>query len=171
MLPTYTSILYATDLSESARLALRHAVSLAGRYGATMTILHVVPDLVELMSEDAGFDIESHFNSADWEAINSTAMTRAKEKARERVREMTAECATDSPRCPVSGAELKIQAGDPAARILAEIHSGNYDVVVMGAHGRGAFMDMLLGSVANKVVRLSPVPVLTVRLPKENAAG
>jgi nucleotide-binding universal stress UspA family protein len=41
----------------------------------------------------------------------------------------------------------------------------------MGAHGRGAFMDMLLGSVANKVVRLSPVPVLTVRLPKENAAG
>jgi nucleotide-binding universal stress UspA family protein len=171
MLPTYTNILYATDLSESARLALRHAVSLAGRYGAAMTILHVVPDLVELMSEDAGFDIESHFSSAEWEAINITAMTRAKEKARERVREMIAECATDSPRCPVSGAELKIQAGDPAARILAEIHSGNYDVVVMGAHGRGAFMDMLLGSVANKVVRLSPVPVLTVRLPKENAAG
>lgn len=171
MLPTYTNILYATDLSESARLALRHAVSLAGHYGAAMTILHVVPDLVELMSEDAGFDIESHFKSADWEAINATATTRAKEKARERVREMTAECATDSPRCPVSGAELKIQAGDPAARILAEIQSGNYDLVVMGAHGRGAFMDMLLGSVANKVVRLSPVPVLTVRLPKENAAG
>ena len=71
----------------------------------------------------------------------------------------------------MDGAELKIQAGDPAARILAEIRSGNYDLVVMGAHGRGAFMDMLLGSVANKVVRLSPVPVLTVRLPKENAAG
>ena len=54
MLPTYTNILYATDLSKSARLALRHAVSLAGHYGAAMTILHVVPDLVELMSEDAG---------------------------------------------------------------------------------------------------------------------
>jgi len=171
MLPSYNNILYATDLSESARLALRHAVSLAERYGAAMTILHVVPDLVELMSEDAGFDIESHFKSADWETINITAMTRAKEKARERVREMIAECATDSPRCPVSGAELKIQAGDPAARILAEIHSGNYDLVVMGAHGRGAFVDMLLGSVANKVVRLSPVPVLTVRLPKESMAG
>ncbi|UTF51615.1 universal stress protein [Desulfomicrobium sp. ZS1] len=170
MLPSYKNILYATDLSESARLALRHAVSLAGRYDAAMTILHVVPDLVELMSEDAGFDIESHFKSADWEAINTTATTRAKEKARERVREMTAECATDSPRCPVSSAELKIQAGDPAAHILAEIHTGNYDLVVMGAHGRGAFMDMLLGSVANKVVRLSTVPVLTVRLPKENTA-
>lgn len=77
---------------------------------------------------------------------------------------------TDRPRCPVSGTELKIQAGDPAARILAEIHTGNYDLVVMGAHGRGAFMDMLLGSVANKVVRLSTVPMLTVRLPKENTA-
>jgi len=165
MLPTYANILYATDLSESARQALRHAVSLAGRYGASMTILHVIPDLVELMSEDAGFDIESHFEAADWQAINAKAAARAKEKARERVREMTAECATDKPRCPVSGAELKIQAGDPAARILAEIQTGNYDLVVMGAHGRGAFMDMLLGSVANKVVRLSPVPVLTVRLP------
>ena len=69
----------------------------------------------------------------------------------------------------MSGAELKIQAGDPAARILAETHSGNYDLVVMGAHGRGAFMDMLLGSVANKVVRVSTVPVLTVRLPKESS--
>ena len=171
MLPEYKRILYATDLSESARMALRYAVSLADRYGASMTILNVIPDLVELMSEDAGFDIESHFNSAEWEAFNAQAATRAREKVRERVREMTAECATDNPRCPVSGAELKIQTGDPAERILAEIQDGSHDLVVMGAHGRGVFMDMLLGSVANKVVRLSPVPVLTVRLPVEKATG
>ncbi|SFK03057.1 Nucleotide-binding universal stress protein, UspA family [Desulfomicrobium apsheronum] len=171
MLPEYKRILYATDLSESARMALRHAISLANCHGAAMTILHVVPDLVELMSGDAGFDIESHFSRAEWETINATATTRAKKKARERVREMTAECATDNPRCPVSGAELKIQTRDPAERLLAEIQTGNYDLVVMGAHGRGAFMDMLLGSVANKVVRLSSVPVLTVRLPVESAAG
>ncbi len=169
MLPNYQKILYATDLSESARLALRHAVSLARRFGASMTILHVVPDLVDLMSEEAGFDIESHFSAADWQAFNATSAAKAKSKARERVREMAAECATDDVRCPVSGAELKIQAGDPTERILEEITSGGYDLVVMGAHGRGAFMDMLLGSVANKVVRLSPVPVLTVRLPKEVA--
>ncbi len=42
-----------------------------------------------------------------------------------------------------------------------------HDLVVMGAHGRGVFADMLRGSVARKVVRLSPVPVLTVRLPGE----
>lgn len=57
--------------------------------------------------------------------------------------------------------------GDAAARIMEELGEGSYDLVVMGAHGQGPFMDMLLGSVANKIVRLSPVPVLTVRLPME----
>ncbi len=167
MLPEYTKILYATDLSESARLALRHAVSLAVNYGASMTILHVVPDLVDLMSEDAGFDIETHFETANWKEFNASATARAKEKARERVREMAAECATEDARCPVSGAELMIRTGDPAERILEEI--AGHDLVVMGAHGRGAFAEMLLGSVASKIVRLSPVPVLTVRLPEEKA--
>ena len=169
MLPEYTRILYATDLSESARLALRHAVSLAVNYGASMTIMHVVPDLVDLMSEDAGFDIETHFDSANWKELNASAATRAQDKARERVREMAAECATEDARCPVATAEVFIGTGDPAERILERIDAGKHDLVVMGAHGRGAFADMLLGSVARKVVRLSPVPVLTVRLPEEKA--
>jgi nucleotide-binding universal stress UspA family protein len=167
MLPEYTKILYATDLSESARLALRHAVSLAVNYGASMTILHVVPDLVDLMSEDAGFDIETHFEAANWNEFNASATARAKDKARERVREMAAECATEDARCPISGAELMIRTGDAAERILEEI--ADHDLVVMGAHGRGVFAEMLLGSVASKIVRLSPVPVLTVRLPEEKA--
>jgi len=165
MLPEYRRILYATDLSESARLALRHAVSLANRFRADMTILHVVPDLVDLMSENAGFDIETHFEAADWKSLNASAAARAKVKAGERVREMAAECATNEAGCPVAGAEVKIRTGDPAERILEEIPG--HDLVVMGAHGRGVFADMLLGSVARKVVRLSPVPVLTVRLPRE----
>ncbi|PKN40155.1 MAG: hypothetical protein CVU60_17350 [Deltaproteobacteria bacterium HGW-Deltaproteobacteria-18] len=60
-----------------------------------------------------------------------------------------------------------IRTGDPAERILEEI--AGHDLVVMGAHGRGVFANMLLGSVASKIVRLSPVPVLTVRLPEEKA--
>lgn len=169
MLPEYTRILYATDLSESARLALRHAVSLAVNYGASMAIMHVVPDLVDLMSEDAGFDIETHFEASNWKELNASASARAKEKARERVRDMAAECATEDARCPVTTADIIIDTGDPAERILEQIAAGNHDLVVMGAHGRGVFADMLLGSVARKVVRLSPVPVLTVRLPEEKA--
>jgi nucleotide-binding universal stress UspA family protein len=167
MLPTIQNILYATDLSESARLALRHAVAMARCHGASLTMLHVVPDLVDLMSEDAGFDIESHFGAEAWSEFNVTAMDKAVERARTRVREMAVECRSDMPACPVEGARIKVEVGDAAARILEEINTGKYDMVVMGAHGRGAFMDMLLGSVASKIVRLSSIPVLTVRLPEE----
>lgn len=167
MLPTIHRILYTTDLSESARHALRYAVSLAERYEATLTILHVVPDVVDLMSEDAGFDIESHFDAQTWNEINTAARAKALHKARTRIAEMASECATNTARCPVAGAEIKIKIGDAAMHILKEITSGEHDLVVMGAHGRGAFMEMLLGSVANKIVRLSPVPVLTVRLPED----
>lgn len=169
MLPEIDHILYATDLSESARLALRHAASLANRLQAHLTMLHVLPDWVELMSEETGFDIETHFDRRTWENFNANATAQAQEKARMRMAEMAAECRVDSPDCPVAKATIKVVQGDAAARILEELQSGDYNLVVMGAHGQGPFMDMLLGSVANKIVRLSPVPVLTVRLPKEGA--
>lgn len=164
MLPEYKHILYATDLSESARLALRHAVSLAERYGAQLTILHAVADLVDLMSENAGFDIEAHFDAETWSAINAGAEASAREAARRRIADMAAECATAHEHCPVAKATIIIETGDPALRILE--HTEGHDLIVMGAHGHGHFADLLLGSVARKVVRLSPVPVVTVRLPK-----
>ena len=167
MLPEIKHILYATDLSESARQALRHAASLANRYQAELTMIHVLPDWVELMSEEAGFDIETHFDRQAWQNFNVSATASALEKAGTRVAEMAAECRLDNPDCPVAKAEIKVLQGDAAARILEELASGAYDMVVMGAHGQGPFMDMLLGSVANKIVRMSPVPVLTVRLPKK----
>jgi len=167
MLPEIKHILYTTDLSESARLALRHAASLASRYHAQLTMLHVLPDWVELMSEEAGFDIEAHFDRQTWQNINAAATNMAVDKARARVAEMAKECRIDHPDCPVAKATIKVVQGDAATRILEELQSGDYNMVVMGAHGQGPFMDMLLGSVANKIVRLSPVPVLTVRLPKE----
>lgn len=166
MLPVIEKILYATDLSENARLALRHAVSIAVRYRATLTILHVLPDWVELMSEEAGLDIEAHFDKDNWEMINAAATAKALDKAQQRVKEMVDECRVDDIFCPVTNATITIELGDAATRILEHLTTGAFDLVVMGAHGRGAFMDMMLGSVAHKIVRLSTVPVLTVPLPK-----
>jgi len=167
MLPEIKHILYATDLSESARLALGHAASLANQYQADLTMIHVLPNWAELMSEEAGFDIETHLNSHEvWRDINIAATASALEKARARIADMAAECRQDAPDCPVAKAEIKVVQGDAAACILEELKAGGYDLIVMGAHGQGPFMDMLLGSVANKIVRMSPVPVLTVRLPK-----
>nr|WP_320009720.1 universal stress protein [uncultured Desulfobulbus sp.] len=167
MLPEMNHILYATDLSDNARHALRYAVSLAKSCKAELTMIHVLPDWVEIMSENAGIDIATHFDLATWENINTTAMTAAQVKAHKRVEEMAAECRLDDPDCPVAKATIKVLQGDATACILEELKNGAYDLVVMGAHGQGPFIDMLLGSVANKIVRMSPVPVVTVRLPKE----
>lgn len=55
--------------------------------------------------------------------------------------------------------------GPPYATILAAIEEGNYDLVVMGTHGRTGLAHFLLGSVTERVLRHSKVPVLTVRAP------
>lgn len=72
-------------------------MSLAVNYGASMTILHVVPDLVDLLSEDAGFDIETHFEASNWNEFNASATARAKEKDRDRVRQIAADAPPRTP--------------------------------------------------------------------------
>lgn len=59
---------------------------------------------------------------------------------------------------------VRIERGDPASVIVRVADTEGYDLVVMGTHGRTGVRRTVLGSVAEKVVRLSPIPVLTVRL-------
>jgi nucleotide-binding universal stress UspA family protein len=62
----------------------------------------------------------------------------------------------------------EIVAGDPATEILERAASGNYDLVAIGTHGRTGLPRLLIGSIAEKVVRAAPCPVLTVH---ESAHG
>jgi nucleotide-binding universal stress UspA family protein len=59
----------------------------------------------------------------------------------------------------------RITSGEPSRRILEALRTGDYELVVMGTHGRGGFKHMMMGSVAERLVRNSPVPVLTIRTP------
>ncbi|HZO12024.1 MAG TPA: universal stress protein, partial [Polyangiaceae bacterium] len=59
----------------------------------------------------------------------------------------------------------QVQAGYVAQSLLERLKHGNYDLVVMGTHGRTGLSHLLLGSVAERVVRLAPCPVLTIRVP------
>jgi nucleotide-binding universal stress UspA family protein len=56
----------------------------------------------------------------------------------------------------------ELVSGDPAGMLVEKAKQGPHDLIVVGTHGRTGFVHMLLGSVAEKLVRLSPVPVLTV---------
>ena len=66
-------------------------------------------------------------------------------------------------RAHFSSADASLRTGVPADEILAVAAEVRADLIVMGTHGRRGFSHLLMGSVAERVVRTSPIPVLTVR--------
>ncbi len=165
-------ILYATDLSESARHAFAYAVSLANAYGASITILHVlfnVPNVDSIASFYIGHD--------EWKKIKARTVDDARQaligKKRENVaiKEIlavfseTASAEADSPATITD--EIIIKKGNPEDQILKQAEERNCDIIVMGSHGHGAIADAVIGNTARKVLRRSKIPVLAVRLPQE----
>jgi len=64
----------------------------------------------------------------------------------------------------------RLETGDPYLTILRVAASEQYDLIVMGTHGRTGLQHLLVGSVAEKVVRRAPCPVLTIRIPEQAVA-
>jgi nucleotide-binding universal stress UspA family protein len=140
MLPIHT-ILYPTDFSENAQPAFALACSLARDCGARVVVLHVMPPPLGSEVVVARRKPEEYHQ----EALQTLHQVQAPDQ---NVR-----------------VEHRLEDGDAAKQILAvaaDIHAG---VIVMGTHGRSGLGRMLLGSVAEKVLRGASCPVLTVRLP------
>jgi nucleotide-binding universal stress UspA family protein len=166
-------ILYATDLSEGARNALAYAVSLADQYAAQLVILHVEE------SSDTFVDqhVVGYIGAEEWEAIKQRNINETRDILIGKRREETAVrevldrfCANLRPGTDDHTAamdETVVVEGNPVQEILRVAEEKECDLIVMGSHGRGALLDTMMGSTASRVVRRSPVPVLVVRLPKE----
>jgi arsenite transporter len=159
----FTKILYPTDLSETAKKAARYALSLAHEYGAELTVLNVVPDLVEEMSAGMGYDLASHFGHAKLDSFYEEGLAESKKAMVERVNSVLAEAGDTLENCSVQP-KVEVKVGHPVQQIVEMVRDGDYDLVVMGTHGHSMLDDILLGSVARGVVKKSPVPVMTVRL-------
>ncbi len=155
-------ILYATDLSESAKAAMIWAMSLAEKYDATITIIHVIPDLASM-----DYDIAVHFSVDQLTRINTEGQSKAMDSIKERVKSVCEDIKNDLPSCRVDLNHVLIKAGHPVQEIITAVDDGEYDVVVMGTHGHSLIGDLLLGSVARGVVHKSKVPVLTIKLPAD----
>lgn len=147
MFPQFKTILVATDFGPSSEQALAYARTLATSFGATLRLLHVVPDpvLASAWSEAYAYDL-----SALAERLRYDAQQRLAEKAAT-IREV-----------PV---EIEALVGSPASVITATAASESVDLIVMGTHGRTGVTHFFMGSVAERVVRSAPCPVLTVREP------
>jgi nucleotide-binding universal stress UspA family protein len=145
---TYRRLLVPLDDSPTAQRGLAEAIALARDLKSTLVLLHVV-ELVPMMPEVA--------TAQAWEAIREglkDSGRRVLDAAAARARGAGIACET---------VLNDVDANRPADVIVREASAQHCDLIVMGTHGRRGVGRVLLGSDAELVLRLSPVPVLLVR--------
>lgn len=147
MTRNFTTIMVPTDFSYASDAALGYARMLAVRFGASLHLLHVVDE------------------PGSWSEVYAAIpdiRDRLRADAGRRLEAMAA-CLP-----PPLQATSAVACGSPVPTIVKVAEAKGADLIVMGTHGRRGVGHLLLGSVAERVVRLAPCPVLTVR---EQQAG
>lgn len=135
-------ILHPTDFSEHCRPAFAVACALARDYGAELVVFHVAR--LPLLTPVNGVLVPTPADEA--------------EQARGQLEQVR-------PADPLVKVEHRLAEGDPAVEVLKAAGDLPADLIVMGTHGRGGLSRLLMGSVAEAVVRKAPCPVLTVKKP------
>jgi len=142
----FKNVLVATDFSEPSENALNYGRELARRFKATLHLLHVTDSVYLQYVGDAYPGISPEFQAEIEDAARG-----------ELDGLITAEDRTDLHVKPV------LRTGLSPARVIVDYSREQaIDLIVMGTHGRGAIGHLLMGSVAERVVRTAPCPVLTI---------
>lgn len=164
-------ILYATDLSENARFAFAYAASLADLYGAKITLMHVLPEIPDLLDKQ----VIGYIDADRWEEIKAQHFQEAKDaligKRRDHlaIKDVLQQFSEDAMEGEGAGTDdVIVERGNPVEKIIDHSEKGKFDLIVMGTHGHGTLEDAMIGSTARRVVRRSKIPVLVVRLPEGN---
>jgi nucleotide-binding universal stress UspA family protein len=148
-MPAIKRILIPYDFSETSAAAVRYGLAVARTYGARVILLHV--------GTQAHSDLGTEFPLGLEGAVEDA------------VRERLLRILTPAEQSEFKP-ELAVRPGVPAAEIVQYAEDQNVDLIVMGTHGRGFVGHFVMGSVAEKVVRTAPCPVLTIRNPREKEA-
>jgi nucleotide-binding universal stress UspA family protein len=162
MIPDIKKILYATDLSKHATHAFGYAVSLANRYGAKITILHVL----EQISVSANAQLASVLGQDRWMEFLERNESEARAAISERVDRFHKEMSAEASQSTFDVENIIVKSGEPVEQILQQAEKSRADIVVMGTHGQGILADVMLGSTARRVLRRCNKPVLVIRLPE-----
>jgi nucleotide-binding universal stress UspA family protein len=139
-------ILFPTDFSDCSSEAKKYACTLTEQFDAELHVLHVVPRLV-------GFEPRI-FSPGDLKAYQDSMTKQAQDQLAS---------VLDSDWRSAHRVVTELRQGTPFVEIVRYSKETNIDVIVISTHGRTGIPHMLLGSVAEKVVRKAPCPVLTVR--------
>jgi nucleotide-binding universal stress UspA family protein len=140
-------ILFATDFSDCAKAAQEYAAAFAAQFHAELHVLHVLPD-VALMVPDPGTSL----------SLPQNYVLDLKNDAQKAIDKLFPDAVKDGQTIVRS-----VRMGNPFYEIVNYAEENKIDLIVIGTHGRGALMHLLMGSVAEKVVRKAGCPVLSVR--------
>lgn len=141
-------ILVPTDFSDFSKPALAYGCAMAARFDAELHLLHVVPDPAMLVPEAAAFSVESMEAQSDLLRVESMKTLNT---------------------LPADGwsngkpVVRETRIGAAFMEIIDYAREQDIDLIVIGTHGRSGLMHVLMGSVAERIVRKSPCPVLTVK--------
>ena len=142
-MPRIKKILVPVDFSDYSKSTVEYAVLLAGRFHASIDLVHVI--------EPFAYDVTDTAQVVDHYGALIRIADRLMINARERIT-----------RRGIKVRSLVLR-GSPAPEIVNEARRRRADLIIMGTHGRTGLEHLMLGSVAERVVRLAPCPVLTVR--------
>ena len=147
-MPLVHKILVPVDFSSGSKQSVEYAAALSVELRSTITLLHVyqLPDLMSAIVPGAD-------NAADVERERTLAQS-----GLESLR-------TDTQKKTDTEMAVLVAHGSPADEILSLSRAGQFDMIVMGTHGRTGLQRLVMGSVAETVVRRAHCPVLTIHLP------
>jgi nucleotide-binding universal stress UspA family protein len=146
----FKRIMVASDLSKVSRGAFNTAIEFAASRGAELFIVHVIAPISPLVPEQfiqPGILETIEADARRWAERQLQRLAAAARKSDIRVKAL-------------------LLSGDPADQIIRAARAHHTDLIVVGTHGRRGFSKMMLGSVAEHVLRTAPCPVVTVRRQK-----
>ena len=145
----FRHILAPTDFSEYSKKAVASALELARKFGAKLTILHVV--------ELPPYPVEGYVPPA----VNATFLDDLERQATQDLAQLVPEAESSN----VEVVRL-VAVGSPYRKIIDTAEAEQVDLIVMATAGRTGFSHLVMGSIAERVVRTATCPVLTIR-PRE----
>jgi nucleotide-binding universal stress UspA family protein len=145
---TLKKVLVATDFGDASAAALHYGRAIARAFGAKLHLLHVTEDLA--LTAFSGVEGYATFPEEIQEDINRAE------------RQQTEALLTEDDRRDLNAEAVTLTSQRTAATIAEYARRNAIDLIVVGTHGRGALARLMVGSVAERVVRTAPCPVLTV---------
>ena len=144
-------VLVATDFSAPSETALNYARAMARSFGASLHVMHVFEPLWITSADVVG---------------GGVALATMIQGLEDTAKKQLEEAVTEQDRRELRAVPVMVTSEAPAREIANYAGEQKVDLVVIGTHGRSGISRMLIGSVAEKVVRLAPCPVLTVHHPE-----